>query len=147
MDRVRDVLFGPGDGLVVDEVCMAAMEIDDVEAWLDLKKGRDVACRHKDGSIPKGTPRIFSTNYVWERFWPRGASSEDRSTPIKRRILWVNVRKDLRKPTPSKPGTPSWPNDGQVAFAQPPGDDDLPQVLPCLEDNEELDPWHLGFDN
>ena len=57
----------------------------------------------------------------------------DHSTPMKLRILWVNVRKDLRKLSPSKPETPSWPNDGQVAFAQPPGDDDLPQVLPCLE--------------
>ncbi len=58
-DRLRDVVFCPGEGLMVDEACMAGNSIDDVKSILDLAKGRDVECRNRDGFIPKHTPRIF----------------------------------------------------------------------------------------
>ena len=34
LDRLRDATFGPGQGLVVDEVCLATKDIDDVKALL-----------------------------------------------------------------------------------------------------------------
>ena len=31
IDRLRDLVFTPGEGLVVDESCLADMEVDDVK--------------------------------------------------------------------------------------------------------------------
>ena len=96
VDRVRDVVFSPGDGLVIDETCFVEREIDDVKGLLDVEKGRDVVCRNRDGFIPRGTPRIFSTNWPWELFWPREALCSAHSTAIVRRVLWIHVTADLR---------------------------------------------------
>ena len=65
IDRLRDLVFSPGEVLVVDEFCFADTEVDDLKSLLDLARGRDVECRNRDGHIPARTPRIFSTN------WPR----------------------------------------------------------------------------
>ena len=51
-DRIRDVKFSPGEGLMVDETCFAAMYIDDAKAIVDLERSRDVWCRNRDGCIP-----------------------------------------------------------------------------------------------
>ena len=96
IDRLRDVVFCPGQGLVVDEACFYYSDVDDLKNLLDLEKGRDVECRNRDGHIPKLTPRIFSTNWPWEAFWPRLASSPTRAVAINRRILRVDMMSDLR---------------------------------------------------
>ena len=95
VDRLRDVMFSPGEGLVVDEVCLASRSIDDVKGLLDLEEGRDIDCRNRDGFIPMETPRAFLTNWPWEQFWPREALGSQ-AKPVTRRILWVAVEKDLR---------------------------------------------------
>ena len=59
VDRLRDVIFSPGEGLVIDEACFATREIDDAKGMIDLEKPRDVTCRNTDGHIPCGTPRVF----------------------------------------------------------------------------------------
>lgn len=105
-DRIRDVVWAPGEGLVIDEVCLADMEIDNVKAWLDLKKTRDVSARNRDGTIPKGTPRIFATNWVWEQFWPRDAFHKNHAKPVSRRVLWVAVHADARRVTAAAPTLP-----------------------------------------
>ena len=106
-DRLRDVVFGPGEGLVVDEVTFAERTIDDVKGMVDLEEGRDVSCRNKDGFIPAEVPRIISTNWPWEQFWPREALGSH-AVPVTRRVLWVEVTKDLRL----KPATPLPLDDG-----------------------------------
>ena len=98
IDRLRDVVFCPGEGLVVDESCFYNSDVDDLKNLLDLEKGRDVECRNRDGHIPKLTPRIFSTNWPAELFWPRHALSPMHATAINRRHLWVDVKSDLRAP-------------------------------------------------
>ena len=97
VDRMKDVLFVPGQGLVVDEACLEGREIDDVKALLDVKKSRDVQCRNKDGRIPAGIPRILITN--WPRCWffPPEAASDLHKGAIERRTLWVTIHKDVRK--------------------------------------------------
>ena len=109
IDRLRDVSVSPGEGLVVDEACFANREVDDVKGVIDLKKGRDVTCRNRDGHIPKGTPRIFTTNWAWEQFWPQDAFLPKHLVPIERRILWVTIKEDLRKGVngPSGSGSPA----------------------------------------
>ena len=97
VDRLRDIIFSPGEGLVVDEACFATRDVDDAKAMVDLEKVRDITCRNRDGRIPCGTPRIFSTNWPWEQFWPREAFNDIHAKPIQRRVLWINVKKDLRK--------------------------------------------------
>ena len=96
IDRIRDVTFAPGEGLVLDEVYFATRAIDDVKALVDLQKGRDVSCRNKDGRVPRGTPRIISTNWAWDDFWPKDAYRKAHEDAIKRRIVWVNIYNDLR---------------------------------------------------
>ncbi len=98
VDRVRDVVFGPGEGLVVDEACFSSMDVDDVKNLLDLEKGRDITCRNRDGHIPKLTPRIFSTNWPWELFWPVQAWIPLHAGAIHRRHFWIEVTSDLRVP-------------------------------------------------
>ena len=107
VDRLRDVTICPGEGLVVDEAFLGYREIDDVKALLDIKKTRDVACRNRDGFIPSGTPRILSTNWSWNTFWPREVALEDHADAIRRRILWIDVTRDMRKNSePSHPEEP-----------------------------------------
>ena len=97
IDRLRDVFFCPGQGLVIDELCLASKDIDDVKALLDLTKNRDVECRNRDGMIPRETPRIFSTNWRWSQFWPRAAMTTEHAAAIERRVLWIEVGSDLRR--------------------------------------------------
>ena len=70
------------------------------KALLDVPKTRDVACRHKDGTVPAKVPRILTTNWPWERFWPQEAFMDCHMVAIKRRVLWVPVMKDLRRNRP-----------------------------------------------
>lgn len=97
VDRLRDISICPGEGLVIDEAYFGCREIDDAKALLDISKSRDVSCRNRDGHIPAGTPRIFSTNWSWGTFWPREVALEDHAEAIRRRILWIDVTRDLRK--------------------------------------------------
>ena len=62
------------------------------------KKGADVACRNKDGYIPRGVPRIFSTNWEWDDFWPAAASLRKHAGAIDRRVFWVAITSDIRHP-------------------------------------------------
>ena len=96
-DRLRDVLIGPGQGLVFDEVCLADRTIDDAKSIVDLSKTRDVVARNKDGKLPKHTPRAFSTNWAWDQFWPREARLVEHHAAITRRVLWVHITQDVRR--------------------------------------------------
>ena len=96
LDRLRDISFGPKQGLVFDEACMAERSIDDVKGLVDLSKTRDIVARNADGTIPKQTPRIFSTNWTWDRFWPKEVGTVEHNTAINRRVLWVRVNEDIR---------------------------------------------------
>ena len=98
LDRVRDIVFCPGQGLVVDEACFWCKDVDDLKGLLYPKKGADVACRNKDGFIPRGVPRIFSTNWSWDEFWPPAASKRKHAGAIDRRVVWVDVTHDIRQP-------------------------------------------------
>ena len=129
IDRVRDLVFAPGEALVVDEACLATRDIDDAKALVNVKKTCDVMCRNRDGVIPAGTPRIFSTNWKWDRFWPREASDEQHAVAIRRRVLWVPVKGDLRRR----------PYD----VAQP----TLPEIEPLSAPGSvDDDPMGFGFD-
>ena len=132
LDRLKEVVFGPGQGLVVDEMCLAERPIDDVKALLDLEHNRDVGCRNKDGCIPAHTPRALTTNWSWETFWPRECfSSQTHRKAILRRTLWVTVRRDLRL---------------AVAEAAAVPQDETEEVLP-VNDEAEPDPFGFGVDD
>ena len=89
--------YSSGEALVIDEACLAERAIDDVKGLTLLSKTNDVACRNRDGTIPQGTARVFSTNWSWEQFWPREAFAEPHLSAIRRRVLWVNIKKDVRR--------------------------------------------------
>lgn len=97
LDRVRDIVFVDGEALVYDEAFMADRRIDDVKAFIDLEKGRDVSCRNRDGHIPKGMLRIMSTNWPKAAFFPKEASHVEHADAIERRVLWIDVKRDIRR--------------------------------------------------
>ena len=107
IDHIRDVTFSPGEGLVVDEACLSARDVDDAKALCYLKKNSDVGCRNADGYIPRGTPRVFSTNWPWEQFWPHEAFNQVHAGAIRRRVAWVRVKTDVRRRDKNK--VPSHP--------------------------------------
>ncbi|CAK0847823.1 unnamed protein product [Prorocentrum cordatum] len=123
-DRLRDVDFFPGQGLVIDEMCLWERDIDDAKALVDVKKLRGVSCRNRDGTIPQGTPRIFTTNWSWWGFWPPAVALPAHAAPISRRVEWVEVAEDLRAgvaPPPDGPDVPSRPEGGPVLPVSQPG--------------------------
>ena len=81
------MIFGPGEGLVVDGACFSDRDVDDLKGLLDLEKSRDVECRNRDGHIPKLTPRIFVHQLVLEyllapRCFQPNARRGDQSSPL-----------------------------------------------------------------
>ena len=132
LDRLKDVTFVPGEGLVADEICLAQRDIDDAKALLDLAKSRDVSCRNKDGRIPKQTPRILTTNHSWQQFWPYDAAHSQHAGPIKRRILWITINKDLRVGARQPESSSADP--ANAPAAQP----------AAAEEDDEQDPFGFG---
>ena len=118
---------------------MKSMPVDNVKSLLDLEETRDIGCRDRDGNIPKGTPRILSTNWSRPAFFPHEAFLEEHVDAIERRHLWVEVKKDIRKTSPSQSLASS-------SFASPPP---LPVQGSDQEDGagEKEDENPFGFDN
>ena len=98
LDRLRDITFCGGEGLVADEMCFWNKDPDDLKGLLNPEKGADVLCRNRDGFLPRGVPRIFSANWSWAYFWPQDAMHGENYGAICRRVLWVYVSSDLRLP-------------------------------------------------
>ena len=97
LDRIRDVRFGPSQGLVIDEAFLGDRSIDDAKNVVDLSKTRDIVARNKDGVLPKGTPRILSTNWPWDQFWPKEVREIQHHEAINRRVLWIEITADIRR--------------------------------------------------
>ena len=93
--REIDGMLQEGHGLVIDEVCLAKMNLNHVKKILDLDQGRRISCRHFNGTIPRGCPRIFCTNSSLEEFYPNMPNPHDRKG-VMRRQMWQSVLKDAR---------------------------------------------------
>lgn len=66
-----------------------------VKKLYDLEKTRRVKCRHFNGTIPSGCPRIFCTNSGIQEYYPAMTNKHDR-TGIMRRQLFQVVLHDTR---------------------------------------------------
>ncbi len=77
VDQLKSVRLLLKQGVLIDELYLGDTPIDEVKALLDLAKHRAIHCRNNDGALPRGTPRIFTTNWAWERFWPQEAFLKD----------------------------------------------------------------------
>ena len=71
-------------------------------------KTRDVMCRNRDGVIARGTPRIFPRIGLGTFFWPGAAMAREHKGGIERRILWIDVRSDVRLPVQAAVWTHSY---------------------------------------
>ena len=131
LDMAKRIHFRGGEGLVVDDVNFAKLEVDDVKSWLDIKKPRFTHCRNDDAFIPALTKRIFTTNSSRVDFFPREARFEDHLKAIDRRLEWVDIHEDVRRPALPVPPIPAV---------------ELPVVDPGLEENDESDVFGHGFD-
>ena len=97
-DDLREITMEADEGLVLDEVDFSSLSVNDCKAWTDLAKARRTAARNKNGVLLKGTPRIFTTNSMFEEFFPRGLLLPHQIDAIHRRVKWV-VRGDVRAVT------------------------------------------------
>jgi len=100
-DDLRRVEVAADEGLVIDETLFRDHSPNDCKSWCDLKKQRFTQARNSNGRIPQGTPRIFTTNYSWQEFWPPGLLAPDQIESIQRRVLWLSCSSDLRKLAPA----------------------------------------------
>ena len=62
----------------------------------DLEEAQKILCRHFNGVIPAGCPRIDCTNSNEEGFYPQFKCSAD-ETGVQRRVLFEIVARDLRR--------------------------------------------------
>ena len=83
-------------GILVDEITLEDYKVNQVKKLLDVERARRIKCRHFNGTIPEGCPRIFCTNSSIEDFYPHFPSKYDR-VGVMRRQSFVAVSKDLRK--------------------------------------------------
>ena len=100
LDAAKKINFRGVEGLVIDDVNFSRLEVDDVKSWLDVQKPRCTHCRNDDAFIPAGTIRIFTTNYRSVNFFPVEARMEEHVKAIKRRVQWVDINEDARRPIP-----------------------------------------------
>ena len=84
-------------GIVVDEVCLAALGCNQVRKMFDLEETRRISCRYMNATIPARCPRIFVTNSSKHEFYPKMSSRD--ATGVKRRQLFVEVIRDVRRRT------------------------------------------------
>ena len=70
------------------------------------------------------TPRILTTNWSWDSFWAPEAFLPAHMGPIRRRILWVNIKNDLRKTK-------------EPSSARPSVEPTLP-ILTAIQDDEDV---------
>ena len=85
-----------GVALVVDEIELSGLTPNQVKKMLDLAKTRRIRCRHYNGTIPAGCPRIYCTNSPLADFYPTMPNKMDRHG-VMRRQLFVNLKKSLIK--------------------------------------------------
>ena len=97
-DDLREITMEADEDLVLDEVVFSSLSVNDCKAWTDLAKARRTAARNKNGVLLKGTPRIFTTNSMFEEFFPRGVLLPHQIDAIHRRVKWV-VCGDVRAVT------------------------------------------------
>ena len=86
-------------GLVVDEVCLATLGCNQVKKMFDLEETRRINCRYLNATIPARSPRIFVTNSSEQDFYPKMTARD--ATGVKRRQLFVEVTRDVRRRTGS----------------------------------------------
>lgn len=93
--RELDGLLEQGHGLMIDEITLYATPPNQIKKLFDLEKTRRVQCRHFNGTIPQGCPRIVTTNSELHEFYPAKMSKQNR-TGVMRRQLFEHIDRDVR---------------------------------------------------
>lgn len=95
--RALEGLLQPGHAIIIDERDLAEVPVNEVKKLLDLAKTRRIRCRHFNGTLPAGCPRIFTTNAAdLESFYPMMRNKQDRTGVLRRQMFQV-VSKSVRK--------------------------------------------------
>jgi MoxR-like ATPase len=76
--------------LLIDDVSVVKLTREDLLNLFDVENEGQVHARYQTGEIPKGMPRIMTTNYA--RY---DVTQEDAA--LERRICWVTIEKTLFK--------------------------------------------------
>jgi len=92
LDAARDFHPDRYDGIVFDDVNLAHLTPEEKIHLLDSKHQGVVKCRYKNGILPRGTKRIFTTNRVPHDFFIGGSTAnEDQVIAIMRRVKIYHV--------------------------------------------------------
>ena len=135
-ESLKAATFSSGESLLVDDVTLAQVDVDECKSFLDVRKPRQIHCRHTNAFIPAGTIRIYSTNHSLRDFLPKEAHvsisvgmhvhvrdmfrclflyssfkfhkacHDDHKDAIHRRMTWVRVDQSLRRLAVEAPPAP-----------------------------------------
>ena len=95
----------PGQGVLIDEICLAGLTPNQIKKLFDVTKTRRVKCRHLNATLPKGCPRILTTNSPFDKFYPKIEDHNDR-TGVFRRQLFQSLLQDARRITGQAASSP-----------------------------------------
>ena len=130
--------------MVVDEIELSAVPPNQIKKLFDVVKARRVKCRHFNGTIPQGCPRIFCTNSDFDSFYPKMPKKEDR-TGVFRRQLFQVVRHDLQKIQPMASVGPMLPLTAVPAALPPSGVAPEPDAVGMAQLRELVQMHREGF--
>lgn len=95
MDQLKE--FNPleHDGIVFDDMSFRHLPPETCIHLVDLEYDRFIHCRHHTGFLPKGMPRMFTSNKPFMHVFNFDACDEQQDVAIKRRIHHLLVNQAL----------------------------------------------------
>ena len=77
-DQLKELKLRAADGILWGDLHLATMPLDEIKKLLDVEYSRTIRCRFRDGVVPVGCVRIFTTNAnSLEQFVPHDITLSD----------------------------------------------------------------------
>lgn len=88
IDKLKEL--ADENGIIFDDMCFKHWPRESCIHLVDIEEEAQINVKHSMVSIPRGMPRIITTNLNFEELFP-----EDTHGAIARRVQWVNIYENL----------------------------------------------------
>lgn len=88
IDKLKEL--SSHNGIIFDDMCFKHWPRESAIHLVDIEEEAQINVKHSMVSIPRGMPRIITTNLNFEELFP-----EDPHGAIARRVQWVNINAPL----------------------------------------------------